>query len=382
MTEDTEAWDLDPATVQMIKDRFDYREICDDDKMHLYFNRTLNTIRDRYKNILRVETIKFDPLVSKYFEGEFTTEGSNTGGAFRTINNTKTMNKGATSETLFSTEMETSLQSSNDFTSDYTKSMNGRKDVTDNTDSTDNKSYSDTKNTNGSNGGTSTTNSSSNETTGNNNSSTDVNHSTELNRHAIKQAPMNAVGVTCDTRGGGQAATEGMLDELDFEYATMYEQSDKENNGTSTHTETGNSSTTGAGTSTTTDNYTNQSRDSLTGSSSGSGSVDRVIAETNRDTDTLHQEDGTEYSDHGHEWGGNRTVVSNGGANRDVVSGTDNTNNFANTEETRHERYTGRDNVLPQDAMNKAINFLEQYSTAFEWLCNKLEINFIGIYDI
>lgn len=366
----------------MIKDRFEYREICDDDKMHLFFNRTLNTIRDRYKAILRVETIKFDPLVSKYFEGEFTTEGSNTGGAFRTIANTKTMNKGETSETMFSTEMEHSADGSNSTSNDYTKSITSRKDVTDNTDSTDNKSYSDTKNTNGSNGGTSTTNSRSTEATGNNNSSTDVNHSTELNRHAIKQAPMNAVGVTTDTRGGGQAATEGMLDDLDFEYATMYEQSDKENNGTSTHTETGNSSTTGSGNSTTTDNYTNQSRDSLTGSSSGSGSVDRTVLEQKSDADIGHDEGGLEYLDHGREWGGTRTVESKGGANRDIVNGTDNVNNFANNEETRHERYTGREGVLPQDAMKSAINFLEQYSTAFEWLCNKLEINFIGIYDI
>lgn len=367
----------------MIKDRFEYREICDDDKMHLFFNRTLNTIRDRYKNILRVETIKFDPLVSKYFEGEFTTNASNMGSAVRTINNTKMMNKGETSDTLFNTEMESSGYGDNSTSRDLTGSKTVRKDLTDNVVTVDNKSYNDVKNTNGSNGGTSQTVSANHVSTGTSNTTNDYGSNVEINRHALKQAPMNAVGVTAGERGEEpNGVLDGMLDELDFTYATMYEQSDKENKNQSNHTESGNNSTTGNTSGTVTDSFTNQSRDVLNGSSTGNGSTDRVVGENNRDNNTEHEDGGLEYSDHGREWGGTHTVVSLGGSNRDVTTGTDNLNDYKNTEEVRRERYTGRDGILPQEAMNKAINFLEQYSTAFEWLCNKLEINFIGIYDI
>ena len=61
-----EAWDLDEATVSLIEDRFYFREICDDEKMTRFFQRTLDTVRDRYNEMIRVETIKFDPLVFSF----------------------------------------------------------------------------------------------------------------------------------------------------------------------------------------------------------------------------------------------------------------------------------------------------------------------------
>ena len=69
-TQDETKFDLDEASVQSIKDWFRYREICDDDKMETFFWRQLRLYRYKYKQMLRMETTQFDPLVNRYFEAE------------------------------------------------------------------------------------------------------------------------------------------------------------------------------------------------------------------------------------------------------------------------------------------------------------------------
>lgn len=193
---------------------------------------------------------------------------------------------------------------------------------------------------------------------------------------------MNASGVSLEERGTENASIDGMLADLDFDYASSYQQADKQNKNESAHSETGSSNTTGSGNSTTTDAFTNQSREALNGSRMDNGSNDRTIAQTDSENGTSHDTESGTYSDNGKDWGNTLKITSKGGQNIDRTSGTDALTKYGSSNLVKRDRYTGRDGVLPQDAMRKAIDFLESYSNAFEWLCNKLEINFIGIYDI
>ena len=381
-TQQTSEWDLDEATVNLLIDRFYWREICDDERMERYWNRTLANVRNRYKDILRVETIKFDPLVSKYFEGEYTTTGSTSDGSNRSISNTKTFTLGETGREEFETEMFNQETGSSTNSSDGRTTKAGSKNVSDDTVISNTSSYNDSKNVNGSNGGTSTVASQTHETVANQSNSSDVSGSVELNRQAVKAAPMNASGVTLEERGTENASIDGMLADLDFDYASSYQQADKQNKNESAHNEAGSSQTNGSGNSTTTDAFTNQSREALNGSRMDNGSNDRTIAQTDSENGTSHDEGTGSYADNGKDWGTSTKITSRGGQNIDRTSGTDELTKYGSSNLVKRDRYTGRDGVLPQDAMRKAIDFLESYSNAFEWLCNKLEINFIGIYDI
>ena len=359
-----EAWDLDEATIQMIEDRFYFREICDDEKMTRFFQRTLDTVRDRYRQILRIETIKFDPLVSKYFEGEFTTDGSEN-------YEKSSANNSATTNSTSNQQNETNHEhTDNDFATvvDYEKTW-GHKDA----DGDYSKSGSDSKDANASTSGTTrsqhtTTVAGRTDSQSNENTHGDVDTSF-IDRHALKQAPMSASGV-----GTG---TGGYLTGLDFDYASMYEQNDHKANTTDNGTY---KSTVGSAT----NSETNQgnSQDYTNNSSTSHELVGKTESGSNNDHDEYQDEKQKNYGD-------NRDITTDGSH---IVSGTTNGTSSVsgtNTETTdgskyqiRHDRYTGRDNVLPQDALKAAMNYLQNYSTAFEWLCNKLEINFIGIYDI
>lgn len=358
------AWDLDEATISLIEDRFYFREICDDEKMTRFFQRTLDTVRDRYRQILRIETIKFDPLVSKYFEGEFTTDGSEDSMKMGTHNDT-TENEGTNYQHQTNYE-----HTDNDFATvvDYEKTW-GHKDA----DGEYSKSGSDSKDTNAA----TTGNTRSQHTTnivGRTDSESDEHtegsvDTSFIDRHALKQAPMSASGV-----GAGEG---GYLTGLDFNYASMYEQNDHKanttDNGTTKHTE-GNATNSETNQGNAQDyNYNSTSSHELAGNSE-SGS--------NEDHDVYQDEKQKNYSDNRDlTTDGYNTVEGHtGGTN--IVTGSNNEIVNASNYQIRHDRYAGRDNVLPQDALKAAMNYLQNYSTAFEWLCNKLEINFIGIYDI
>lgn len=97
-TQDESKFDLDEASVESIKDWFRYREICDDDKMETFFWRQLRLYRYKYKQMLRMETTQFDPLVNRYFEAEYTTNQSTSG----------TNSSGTTSESSTSSSDTTS----------------------------------------------------------------------------------------------------------------------------------------------------------------------------------------------------------------------------------------------------------------------------------
>ena len=363
------AWDLDEATIQMIEDRFYYREICDDDKMERFFQRTLDTVRDRYRSILRIETIKFDPLVSRYFEGEFTTNGTENV-------ETTCVNSASISKLGSNTKQEVHNEhTDNDF--DVKVDSEHFEGGYDETGAFSKEGHDDREGNNTTNGtvrSQHTNNTSSNTTDHSTNHSETAGTSGQIDRHAGKQAPMNASGVSLNNKVVGD--TTGMLSGLDFDYATMYSQDDRSNKNASETDDENNSTSATTG--------------SDQGTSQDTTSNTHVIHEGVDRADSGEDEKHHEYEDdHTHQYRDERDLTVAGGytindsqSGSETRSGTSGQTSDASKYQIRHDRYTGRDNVLPQDALKAAMNYLQNYSTAFEWLCNKLEINFIGIYDI
>ena len=69
-TQDPTKRELPSEAVKQVTNHFYYREICDDNKMELYFWRTLDKYRDRFLKLAGFQTVKFDPMVNKYLESE------------------------------------------------------------------------------------------------------------------------------------------------------------------------------------------------------------------------------------------------------------------------------------------------------------------------
>ena len=368
-----EAWDLDEATIQQIKNRFYYREICDDDKMELFFQRTLDTIRDRYRQILRIETIKFDPMVNKYFEGEYTTNGTdnseirNTADTLRLKQGTNWIDNTHHDEDTDTLTVKKDHNEANGFYQDDRNYESEGHDEKEGNNQISGRSNSSHQNT------------TYDHTVAHTDDSTTTNGSSgEINHKAVKQAPMNASGVGTNGTAGvqDQSLINGALTGLNFSYATAYDANDKTGRTYNFNDEDIDNETTTNGTD--------------GGSASETSSNTHIIHEgTDRGDsgeDHLHHEyedySDHEYEDEKHHENDGEYHNRGGDTVRDSNSSISGTTKDGSTYQIKHDRYTGRDGVLPQDALKAAMNYLQNYSTAFEWLCNKLEINFIGIYDI
>lgn len=365
-TQDPTEWDLDTATVQMLIDRFYFREICDDERMQRYWNRTLDVVRDRYRDILRIETIKFDPLVSKYFEGEYTVNGTKSGERVKVSNINSTNSKTGSKNEIYEDYTTDRTSGESDWSQDGTSHEGRETESTSDNLREDNRTGRDTRLTTGNSNNSSTTIG----------QTTDVNESSgtssNISHEAIKQAPMNASGVQTIASG----VDKGKLTGLDFDYASMYKQDDSTGATTNESTDTQNSN------STTTDSGTNTTN--ATGNTTSTGRESEDLHNVTEDSldKTYHDEGGEHHIDQGQRDNNGLRNTGTSETGTGHTSGTDNITDTGSEYSVRHERYTGRDNVLPQDALKSAMNYLQNYSTAFEWLCNKLEINFIGIYDI
>lgn len=302
-TQDESKFDLDQATIDGIKMHFMYREIVDDVKMPVFFWRTLNKYRARYKSLVRVESIEFDPLVNKYFEAEFSSDNRSTSdtiqnsttdrngksdmlygssGSGETLGensgseitsdtsvltkefNTDTIKNGG-STTTFDTKVQLSgqdtvndskIESGKDTTSENkSRTETGSVDVDgseifsgmDTNRKTGGTTVSGTSSTRGSSTGKETAN-------GKNITTADA---MAIAKNANKQAPMNAANVTA--AGGnsngrlGQMDSHGNSKSLDFEFATAYSQADSET--TSAGSETNNKTTDTTGTTTGNENH-------------------------------------------------------------------------------------------------------------------------------
>lgn len=355
----------------MLIDYFYYREICDDVRMERYFNRTLNIVRDRYKNLLRVETIEFDPLVSKYFEAEYTTKRDGNTNRTKNISGTTQHKLGEQDITVDNTMTTNRLNGEANSSTDFNRSNSEK--ITDVGEGSRQGNSSNTGYSNSltdSNNSVNTTDYSSSNTSGTENQNKFTGN---ITRRADKAAPMNASGVTIGEESG-------KLGGLNFEYASAYSQNDSDTN----------ESTNGNNISNTTNSNTNNSaangHSNTTNNINGSSSQRENSTNNNTRTGTYgensHDESGNNYNETNIEDMQGRKTYTRTGTNTDENVGRETIFGNDTGNELRRERYAGRDGVLPQDAMQKASNYLMNYSTAFQWLCNKLEINFIGIYDI
>lgn len=462
--------------------------------MEVYFWRTLAKYRERYKALVRVQSIEFDPLVNRYFEAELISKnvmnesessnrngntvtnntsngsfiGKDVGTSVRTGNEERNIlvdTNGNSIDTHTGTETTTrvsdlnrtitpnltettKIDESNDETFNAyreTKGFEGRYDEKE-----INGSYSDTHKsltpTTETHGGTDTTNFNMNretETT-NKGKQTTENDSiqTGVNREASKAAPMSAVNIgrLDGTEGSGGTGigtsdiTDGLLEPLDFKYASQYGESDtigknigretlsyddfgttektksldgdaesieyghtveKEHNDKDTREyqnyrekttsagqeyleKTGTKTDTKNGTNTVTKSGSEQTRDIT----SGTDNVSRDLRDM-KDYDESRNETGTITSNETGNTSNDTTHTTNDQFNGNVtnidqMSGSkQSTNNVQN-----RNRYTGREGLTPQDAMRRAEEYLLGYSPAFQYIIDKLEINFILVYDI
>lgn len=304
----------------MLTDYFRFREICDDEKMDVFFWRDLNIYANKYKALVRVETIDFDPMVNRYFESEFThaSSGSN--------------NEVASVENIIESLSSNTGNSRNDAHNIGT---------TNNT--TDNTSTSETNGITSSDGSVIGSTDTSGQTTVNSSGTTTVDNTT---KSANKEAPMNAAGA------GG---TTGKLNNLDFTYATAYSQTDGNSETSSQDTST---TATQSNTDTSTSTHTSDTSDTTT------ESVGQTVSAGESE---------------------NTSVTTDSFTNENASNTTSSTSNSRTSNNSGNERsrnrYTGREGLTPQQAMALASDYLMNYSTAFKWLCNNLEKNFISLYN-
>lgn len=355
----------------MLKDYFYYREICDDERMDRYFTRTINIVRDKYKQMLRVESIDFDPLVSKYFEAEYITKSDASTQGRTDFTGKLERHLGEQDITTNNIDTHINIRGEGSQSDDYEKTNTER--ITDDGNTTLQSSGTTTGYSSTTGQTNLTSNTEDNNVTASNGTDTSNKSASTTQKNAVKSAPMNASGV-------GVSSAEGKLYGLDFEYASSYAQTDNDSTETSNSSNANN--TTSNGTSTTTDVGNNNS---TTNNNSGSSSSDRGTSSNVRvgsKGETLHDESGNNYSEENITQSGERKVLSKTGTNTDDTLNSETKSGLENTNEVRHDRYAGRDNTLPQDAMASATHYLMNYSTAFQWLCNKLEPCFIGVYDI
>lgn len=83
---------VDQATQDELTDQFYYRYVTDNDKFIKFFTRNLRRVADRYNNLVRIETVRFDPMVTRYFEEQDKTDITRT----HTKEDTESGNNGQT----------------------------------------------------------------------------------------------------------------------------------------------------------------------------------------------------------------------------------------------------------------------------------------------
>ena len=462
--------------------------------MEVYFWRTLAKYRDRYKALLRVQSIEFDPLVNRYFEAELISKnvmnesessnrngntvtnntsngsfiGKDVGSSVRNGNEERNIlvdTNGNSIDTHTGTETTTRVNELNrTLTPNLTETTNINESNVESFDAyRENKGFTgryDEKEINGSysdrheslkpttekHSGTDTTNFNMNretETT-NKGKQTTENDSiqTGVNREATKAAPMSAVNIgrldgaegSGGTGIGTSDITDGLLEPLDFQYASQYGESDtigknigretlsyddfgttektksldgdaesieyghevkKEHDDKDTReyqnyrektTSAGQEYLEKTGTKTDTKNGTNtvtkSGREQTIENVSSTDNVSRNLSD-NKDYNESRNETGTITSNETCNTSNDTTNTTNDQfngnvTNTDQMSGSkQSTNNVQN-----RNRYTGREGLTPQDAMRRAEEYLLGYSPAFQYIIDKLEINFILVYDI
>lgn len=359
--------------------------MCDDERMANYFWRNVAMYAPRYKALVRVESMDFDPMVNRYFEAQFVesgentnssqSNGTNTGSDITSRENIVAGNSKEYPKTSMRVATEGETHSSGSNTSGpitETETYNSVRDamvhsgtVTDQANGTANESGSLQRS----------------ESSSANSSSL----SDGIANAANKAAPMSASGLTY--AGAGNTLPSGRdgqhLSNPDLAFATEYSHSDSIN-GTKTNSSGSGSTTEGTtGTKTTADTTVKTLANSDTNTKTGSISKTKAqVVDGNSADGTNESVTVTSYDT------GSVIEKENTGTDTESINVTHNgTASTSQTDSGTHSRtstnrYTGREGLTPQDAMMSATDYLTNYSIAFKWFVNKLDSCFIMLYDV
>lgn len=361
--------DLPPGTAGSIFDRFESREICDNDKFDRYFRRTITNYKGKFETLLMIEGIKFDPMVNRYLEAQqiHNGTGSNRGVTYNDFSNKQGGSGNVTTDTT-TNDRENQLGTRN-----VTSIINATGSGTSTEEYHDTKTTSETLDITGSNsreGSNTTAGSITGETHNTSDSSND-----SVTRNASKAAPMSASGVTSAAAGEGQAPGPHLAN-LDFSYASQYTQQDNAGRNIGKNDE--NRSETRSETVTTKETGSDTRKETTSGSETGTGNRSGKTTEKRDEnkTDTEATKDDITRDGNVHAYQIDQRAYTDEGTSRkeDTVT--------TQTSDTSTNRITGREGLTPQEAKRQAEEYLRRFNPAIEWFLGVLETCFIGIYDI
>ena len=361
--------DLPPGTAASIFDRFESREICDNDKFDRYFRRTITNYKGKFETLLMIEGIKFDPMVNRYLEAQQIRNGtgSNRGVTYNDFSNKQGGSGNVTTDTttkdkehqegtrngtsiVIATDIGTSAEETHDG-----KTTNATLEIIGN-----NKRIGNNTTTVNSTGETHNTSDSSNDS---------------VTRNASKAAPMSASGVTATAAGEGQAPGPH-LSNLDFSYASQYTQQDNAGRNIGKNDE--NRSDTRSETVTTNDSNDDTRKETTSGHETvkGKRSGQTTDKHDENKTDTESTKDDITRNGNVHAYQVDQRAYTDEGTSRkeDTVT--------TQTSDTSTNRITGREGLTPQEAKRQAEEYLRRFNPAIEWFLGVLETCFIGVYDI
>ena len=361
--------DLPPGTAASIFDRFESREICDNDKFDRYFRRTITNYKSKFETLLMIEGIKFDPMVNRYLEAQQIRNGtgSNRGVTYNDFSNKQGGSGNVTTDTTTKdTESYKGLHTAQSET--HNTGLNSSEEETNNSKLTTGSLESIGSNMHS--GTVTTSGRSAGETHNTSDSSND-----SVTRKADKVAPMSASGVTSAAAGEGQAPGPHLAN-LDFSYASQYAQQDNAGRNIGKNDE--NKSETHSESVTTTERNSDTRKDSNTGRETDKGGR-KVQARDKRDenkNDTDRTDDKRESDGNVHAYQIDQRAYTDEGTSRkeDTVT--------TQTSDTSTNRITGREGLTPQEAKRQAEEYLRRFNPAIEWFLGVLETCIIGIYDI
>lgn len=342
--------DIFQADKEAINSWFDARNVVDNDKFVVFFQRVLVRDYGRYRELLRTQPdiSKFDWLVQQYMESQTYEKGINT------------------NETTGSTSTTGSTESTSNGTSSATRQ--GNETAIYNGTGTSNDTTSDTVNHTTTNSGTDTTShtasesregSTSVEASGSDSTETDGHNNVKgLTRESPMSISYGSGGAHIDRESGNTGA-------LEWEYPSAQSETDTRDNSDSTTTYGRKDETE------TTDSVSQEAQDTTTHghiiTEAGSTSGSRQGTTTDQHSNTVNHND----TDTGTTTGSNTSESTSNGTSSTSTNG-------SNQHLTQHVN-TGR-SVDTATLLSQAQAYIMN-SSAFEWLYKQLDVCFMGVYN-
>lgn len=346
---------LDDATIGAIKDWFAYRYVCDNNKFTRFFTREIALHKWQYEQMVRLESVDFDPMVSNYVERWVNRTGSDThtGDSTDTVDGTtRTKNNSTTDGTSTPGVTETRNSEQRLGTSQQTVDS-----------STETPNLTTTAI--GSADGTgSDTNGSTTDVTGSTSNSGTNTHSGS-NTSGDKQL----TGILPDSTTYGST----MPTALNWQYADNQNEASHTGSDNSTDTNssegssTGKTTVSGSGSSTTHSESESTTKQTGTNSREGTSTVTNSGTNTNNETITRTGSDKTNQT----VTGSGEVTISNLNTRADKAENT--------FEHTDKEIATGRSQA-PQEMLDRARSYF-LHMNAFDWFRKRLDICFLNVYN-